>query len=601
MKTLKNFPNDFYPLVVVVGDRREFRPITIGDILAYSVSTTDLIYLNKLGLRSDTLIISDKIFLLENEEKLKEKYGKCNILTIGSPAVNLFSRMINEQSLFKFNIEENAKIEMQEQNEIVKNFKFDQNALQFYKAILEQGVDTPEDYKKIRPEVSIDDIKEKFYLIKGLIGKTKIINLRGLLRQYMGNAILDPIVNHKIDMKNPKTQGLITYQHIDFGFVSLAIHPYCKNDDYSVIYVAGRHGPGTSHSLRALTMHQQFEKYPYGCVIEVHINLADSYSDRFQNVDLQWPSDHYIESPTGSFRSIFYSKQAKETVSIFHSMPYRKDDPKWIKLDGTIKKFLEAYYLDRGKDLIFKSPYKEKIGEWDFTDGILQFFPKADFIIHNITDLSAGVMFEMGCSFGLQKPIFAYKFTDNDDERIDYSTLPKFLQNIQIIEFSKQFRNNHKKHYHLLDDMQVKNSCPGKTDDVEICPHFDNAKSSYVSNKDVFIVISPKLPKLSKIVKSKVLKFGFIPKTIENYKLSSNLICKYCEGITNCKYLIADISENYSEGIISLGMGKVKNKLTLGLLNSTSKECSMYRGINIRWTDETLEDNIDEALTSLLS
>jgi len=47
---LQGFPQDFQPLVVVVGDRREPRPKSIGDVLAYSVSTIDFMFLAELHL-----------------------------------------------------------------------------------------------------------------------------------------------------------------------------------------------------------------------------------------------------------------------------------------------------------------------------------------------------------------------------------------------------------------------------------------------------------------------------------------------------------------------------------------------------------------------
>ncbi|MFP5286690.1 MAG: hypothetical protein ACLGI9_13190, partial [Thermoanaerobaculia bacterium] len=72
------------------------RPKTSGDLLAYSASTLDLLYLPKLQLPPNTLILSDKIFVIERPEIIRQLCREVNILTIGSPAVNLFSRRINE-------------------------------------------------------------------------------------------------------------------------------------------------------------------------------------------------------------------------------------------------------------------------------------------------------------------------------------------------------------------------------------------------------------------------------------------------------------------------------------------------------------------------
>jgi hypothetical protein len=55
MKTLKSFPEEFEPLVIVTGDRREVPPQSHGDLLAYSVSNTDFMYLYHLRIRNTTV------------------------------------------------------------------------------------------------------------------------------------------------------------------------------------------------------------------------------------------------------------------------------------------------------------------------------------------------------------------------------------------------------------------------------------------------------------------------------------------------------------------------------------------------------------------
>ncbi len=105
MKLLTRFPEDFQPLVIVTGDRREMPPQSRGDMLAYSVSNSDVMYLNFLNLKN-ALILTDKMFAVEPEEHLRRKFGQTNILVIGSPAVNLLARRINGKSIFRFAISE---------------------------------------------------------------------------------------------------------------------------------------------------------------------------------------------------------------------------------------------------------------------------------------------------------------------------------------------------------------------------------------------------------------------------------------------------------------------------------------------------------------
>ena len=76
MKLLTNFPEDFQPLVVVTGDRREVPPQSIGDVLSYSVSNTDFIYMNYMKLQ-ESLTLSDKQFVIESEDDLRQRFGSC--------------------------------------------------------------------------------------------------------------------------------------------------------------------------------------------------------------------------------------------------------------------------------------------------------------------------------------------------------------------------------------------------------------------------------------------------------------------------------------------------------------------------------------------
>jgi hypothetical protein len=86
VRSLKNFPVDFRPLVVVTGDRREVPPLSKGDVLAYSFSTTDIMYLNNISYQgkkaalNDGLVVSDKQFVTDDEESLRRRFGSTNIL-----------------------------------------------------------------------------------------------------------------------------------------------------------------------------------------------------------------------------------------------------------------------------------------------------------------------------------------------------------------------------------------------------------------------------------------------------------------------------------------------------------------------------------------
>src|SRR6185295_18401362 len=103
-RTLGDFPYSSEPLTIVCGDRRDLTPKTRGDIFAHSLSITDLTFLLKLGLPDNVTIKSDKLFVLMSWEYLKREFGNTNLLVIGSPAVNFAIRVINNYTVFRFNL-----------------------------------------------------------------------------------------------------------------------------------------------------------------------------------------------------------------------------------------------------------------------------------------------------------------------------------------------------------------------------------------------------------------------------------------------------------------------------------------------------------------
>jgi len=94
-RTLQDFPHAFYPMAIVTGDKREDSEsrITVGDFGAVSASPAESRWLLRLGLRSDVEIYSDKVFLLQKPEELRERFGEKHLLVIGSPGSNHFARL----------------------------------------------------------------------------------------------------------------------------------------------------------------------------------------------------------------------------------------------------------------------------------------------------------------------------------------------------------------------------------------------------------------------------------------------------------------------------------------------------------------------------
>src|SRR5262249_53194596 len=123
--------------------RREVPPRSKGDLLAYSVSSLDLMYLHRLRVpersfsAANALVLTDKQFVTGKDDYLRGRFGATNILVIGSPAVNLLARKINQYSPFHFDISEEAQAELAEQERFIDQIEDDEEDLFIYHQCLE--------------------------------------------------------------------------------------------------------------------------------------------------------------------------------------------------------------------------------------------------------------------------------------------------------------------------------------------------------------------------------------------------------------------------------------------------------------------------------
>jgi hypothetical protein len=97
-----------------------------------------------------------------------------------------------------------------------------------------------------------------------------------------------------IDLSDATLHARATRPDNDFALISLAPNPFstAKNHDYVCIMVAGIHGPGTAHALRALA-EDDFRDHPFGGIIEVEIDQFEDWPTRFQNASWRWQTKKY--------------------------------------------------------------------------------------------------------------------------------------------------------------------------------------------------------------------------------------------------------------------------------------------------------------------
>ncbi len=280
--SLEHFPYGFEPLVIVLGDRRETRPQNAGDVLAYSLSATDVMFLNHLGIRKrSTLIRSDKLFVMMPDDWLRKEFGDKHLLIIGSPAVNFAARFINDYAVFRFDVKLAVKEQADRLHRAVRTIPGLSRRTIFSDMLLEApNIDLEKYYDRLPGER--DEVNDLARIATRL---TVEFTPKGLLHNFARAGFLDPA-----DMQN---HGVHTRDINDFGVISLARNPFASGTEYVAILAAGLHGPGTAHAVRKLSDHRFFEGHPLGGVIEVELDPQLEWPRRFEDSIVRWQTRPY--------------------------------------------------------------------------------------------------------------------------------------------------------------------------------------------------------------------------------------------------------------------------------------------------------------------
>lgn len=257
-RTLRDFPESFYPLAIISGDKREDSEsrITAGDFGAVSPSHAELRWLCDLGLRKDVELYGDKVFILESTEELKERFGRKNLLVVGSPASNHLARRCllypsrrdwhPAAPIFRFNLP--------------------QYTLQKIEKFLE----------------SLAGLRTKQLVGKRADEDTERA-MKNWLHYLFTGGILDPTHTHYW------VRGLDLPPNRDYGLITLARNPFSDDPSFICIMVAGFHLLGTAHALRMLSNPaDMFKRHPLGGVIKISIDTGLPFAKRFDDSTAEW-------------------------------------------------------------------------------------------------------------------------------------------------------------------------------------------------------------------------------------------------------------------------------------------------------------------------
>jgi len=260
-RTLRDFPS-FSPLAVISGDKREdsVSRISCADFGAVSPSHAEFRWLPSLGLDSSVEIYGDKMFVLEDADKLKKRFGEKHLLVLGSPASNHLAR----------------RCLLSRQNRV----KGWQPAAPLFRFNL--------------PKFVLQNIESFISSVAGMTAKELVAkqddqsissNMKAWLHYLFTGGILDPSGGpHWL-------RGFDLNSQRDYGLVSLARNPFSdpSRKPFMCIMVAGFHLFGTAHSLKILSnADKAFEKHPFGGVIKVDINNGLQFASRFDESTAEW-------------------------------------------------------------------------------------------------------------------------------------------------------------------------------------------------------------------------------------------------------------------------------------------------------------------------
>jgi hypothetical protein len=258
-RTLTHFPDAFYPLTVISGDKREESEsrINLADFGVASASPAETRWIARLQLRPDVEFLTDKVFVLEDFEQLRQRFAQRNLLVVGSPGSNHLARRIH---LAK-------PVDRWRKSTPIFRFNVYQQTLTEIEGLLE----------RLKP-------KHRRELVGEMGNEQNERHLKYWLKYLFGGGIIDPSGDEFT------VRGHSLVPNLDFGLISLARNPFSDDDRFVAILAAGFHMFGTAHAIRMLSEPKNFAQHPFGGVVRVSVE-GEGFAERFDQSVANWDTE----------------------------------------------------------------------------------------------------------------------------------------------------------------------------------------------------------------------------------------------------------------------------------------------------------------------
>ncbi|HEX8072934.1 MAG TPA: hypothetical protein VF546_23515 [Pyrinomonadaceae bacterium] len=308
LPTLDLFPEDFKPLVVIVGGyagpiQRE--PEHISELFRQSQSFVNLYYLPRLRLDPDTVIVSDRLLLELHDDRARaaELLGRRHILVIGGPLLDSVSRhlMLTKRLIFNFAFPPNT-------------YRFARDFRDFYDDIKRAGLlDTgdavrlfyrmmdmaPHELELTPPELTEFDmteadrqkIKDLVVELRRLSGKSEATN-HDITELFRPTYMFSPLWSTLAPLTADTNHEFAVISLGDNLWANLLRQEDKTHPRYALIAVSGINRLSTALAVKALSHAEALHERPFGGLLEVAPDKAIELK-QVTNTNPKWLTKPY--------------------------------------------------------------------------------------------------------------------------------------------------------------------------------------------------------------------------------------------------------------------------------------------------------------------